>query len=110
MRWRGRLRRWARALTGFAVGDRVMAYPPYSVRRVLLLPQADVCAVRDVQEGGLHGGVCAGGRRVCRVHPRDGLDRASGGLVKIPDDIPFEQAAFIEPVNTCFKAVRAARV
>ena len=30
----------------------------------------------------------------------------AGGLVKIPDDIPFEQAAFIEPVNTCFKAVR----
>jgi L-iditol 2-dehydrogenase len=28
-----------------------------------------------------------------------------GGLVKVPDDIPFEQAAFIEPVNTCFKAV-----
>src|SRR6266702_5917626 len=31
---------------------------------------------------------------------------ATGGLVKVPDDIPFEQAAFIEPVNTCFKAVR----
>jgi L-iditol 2-dehydrogenase len=31
---------------------------------------------------------------------------ASGGLVKIPDDIPFEQAVFIEPVNTCFKAIR----
>jgi L-iditol 2-dehydrogenase len=29
-----------------------------------------------------------------------------GGLVKIPADIPFEQAAFIEPVNTCFKAIR----
>jgi L-iditol 2-dehydrogenase len=28
------------------------------------------------------------------------------GLMKIPDDIPFEQAAFIEPVNTCFKAIR----
>jgi L-iditol 2-dehydrogenase len=27
------------------------------------------------------------------------------GLVKIPDNIPFEQAAFIEPVNTCYKAV-----
>jgi L-iditol 2-dehydrogenase len=26
--------------------------------------------------------------------------------VKVPDDIPFEQAAFIEPVNTCFKAVK----
>jgi L-iditol 2-dehydrogenase len=30
----------------------------------------------------------------------------TAGLVKIPDDIPFEQAAFIEPVNTCFKAVK----
>jgi L-iditol 2-dehydrogenase len=29
-----------------------------------------------------------------------------GGVVRIPDDIPFEQAAFIEPVNTCFKAIR----
>src|SRR5437899_8135969 len=27
------------------------------------------------------------------------------GLVKIPDGVPFEQAAFIEPVNTCYKAV-----
>jgi L-iditol 2-dehydrogenase len=30
----------------------------------------------------------------------------AGGLVKIPDGIPFEQAAFIEPVNTCLKAVK----
>jgi L-iditol 2-dehydrogenase len=28
------------------------------------------------------------------------------GLVKIPDGVPFEQAAWIEPVNTCFKAVK----
>ena len=27
------------------------------------------------------------------------------GVVKIPDDIPFEQAAFIEPLNTCLKAI-----
>ncbi len=27
------------------------------------------------------------------------------GLVKIPADIPFEQAAWIEPVNTCYKAI-----
>lgn len=27
------------------------------------------------------------------------------GVVKLPDDIPFEQAAFIEPLNTCLKAV-----
>lgn len=28
------------------------------------------------------------------------------GLVAIPNDIPLEQAAFIEPVNTCYKAVK----
>jgi L-iditol 2-dehydrogenase len=28
------------------------------------------------------------------------------GLVKIPDEIPFEQAAFLEPVNTCYKAIQ----
>lgn len=28
------------------------------------------------------------------------------GLVRVPDNVPFEQAAFIEPVNTCFKAIR----
>ena len=27
------------------------------------------------------------------------------GLVRIPDDIPLEQAAWIEPVNTCYKAI-----
>jgi L-iditol 2-dehydrogenase len=29
------------------------------------------------------------------------------GLVKIPADIPFEQAAFIEPLNTTYKGVRS---
>jgi L-iditol 2-dehydrogenase len=27
------------------------------------------------------------------------------GLIKIPDGVPFEQAAFVEPVNTCLKAI-----
>jgi L-iditol 2-dehydrogenase len=29
-----------------------------------------------------------------------------GGVVRIPDGIPFEQAAFIEPVNTVLKGVK----
>ncbi len=28
------------------------------------------------------------------------------GLVRIADGVPFEQAAFVEPVNTCLKAIR----
>src|SRR5579862_4524730 len=29
------------------------------------------------------------------------------GLIKIPDGVPFEQAAFVEPVNTCLKGVKS---
>ncbi|HEY2379585.1 MAG TPA: alcohol dehydrogenase catalytic domain-containing protein [Terriglobia bacterium] len=34
----------------------------------------------------------------------------NGGVVAIPDDVTFEQATFVEPVNTCLKAVRKARI
>jgi L-iditol 2-dehydrogenase len=35
---------------------------------------------------------------------------AEHGMVAIPDDISFDEASFIEPVNTCIKAVEKARV
>src|ERR1035437_5119794 len=31
---------------------------------------------------------------------------ANGGVVRIPDGVPFEQAAFIEPLNTVLKGVK----
>ena len=31
---------------------------------------------------------------------------ANGGVVRIPDGVPFEQAAFVEPVNTVLKGVK----
>jgi L-iditol 2-dehydrogenase len=35
---------------------------------------------------------------------------AERGMVAIPDKISFDEASFIEPVNTCIKAVEKARV
>jgi L-iditol 2-dehydrogenase len=32
------------------------------------------------------------------------------GMITVPKDVSFEEAAFVEPVNTCLKAVRKARV
>src|SRR5579862_8759493 len=32
------------------------------------------------------------------------------GMIRVPDEISFEEATFVEPVNTCLKAVRKARV
>lgn len=33
-----------------------------------------------------------------------------GGVVRIPDGVSFEQASFIEPVNTCMKGVETMRL
>jgi L-iditol 2-dehydrogenase len=33
-----------------------------------------------------------------------------GGLIKIPDQITFEQASFVEPTNCCLKAVKKAAI
>ncbi len=35
---------------------------------------------------------------------------AERGMVAVPEDISFDEASFIEPVNTCIKAVEKARV
>ncbi len=32
------------------------------------------------------------------------------GMLALPEDVSFEEATFVEPVNTCLKAVRKARV
>lgn len=32
------------------------------------------------------------------------------GMIPVPDGVGFEEATFVEPVNTCLKAVRKARV
>jgi L-iditol 2-dehydrogenase len=32
------------------------------------------------------------------------------GMIPVPDGVTFEEATFVEPVNTCLKAVRKARV
>src|SRR5438067_6672964 len=40
-------------------------------------------------------------------HPRQA---ARSGVVRIPDRASFEQASFIEPVNTCLKGIEALRL
>ena len=32
------------------------------------------------------------------------------GTVRIPDGVSFEQACFVEPVNTCMKGIEALRL
>src|SRR5438876_9290917 len=35
---------------------------------------------------------------------------AERGVIRIPDHVQFEEATFVEPVNTCLKAIHKARI
>jgi L-iditol 2-dehydrogenase len=101
---------------GFAVGDRVMAFHHVPCGECFYCRKQTFAQCERYKKVGTTAGLGepAGGGfaeyiRVMDwiVSPRDrGDGTKTAGLVKIPDDIPFEQAACIEPVNTCFKAVK----
>jgi L-iditol 2-dehydrogenase len=96
---------------GFAVGERVMAFHHIPCGHCFYCRKKTFAQCETYKKVGTTAGVgpAAGGGfaeyiRVMDWIVGDGVTTA--GLVKIPDDIPLEQAAFIEPVNTCFKAVK----
>jgi L-iditol 2-dehydrogenase len=89
----------------FAVGDRVMVFHHipcgncYYCRKKTFAQ----CAVYK-KVGCTAGFEPSGGGFAEYVRVMDWIvDR---GLIKIPGGVPFEQAAFVEPVNTCYKAIK----
>ena len=101
---------------GFAVGDRVMAFHHIPCGQCFYCRKKTFAQCETYKRVGTTAGLgeAAGGGfaqyiRVMDwiVSPENGGDGGTpAGLVHVPDDIPFEQAAFIEPVNTCFKAIK----
>ena len=101
---------------GFAVGDRVMAFHHIPCGHCFYCRKKTFAQCETYKKVGTTAGLgeAAGGGfaqyiRVMDwiVSPKDGGDGVTpAGLIHVPDDIPFEQAAFIEPVNTCFKAIQ----
>ncbi len=96
---------------GFAVGDRVMAFHHIPCGHCFYCRKKTFAQCETYKKVGTTAGLgeAAGGGfaqyiRVMAWIVGDGVTPA--GLIHLPDDIPFEQAAFIEPVNTCFKAIR----
>ncbi len=94
---------------GFAVGDRVMVFHHipcghcfYCERKVFAQ-----CPVYK-KVGCTAGFEPSGGGFAEYVRVMDWIVRR--GLVKIPDGVSFEQAAFVEPVNTCLKGVEGLRL
>ena len=95
---------------GFAVGDRVMAFHHMPCGHCFYCRKKTFAQCETYKKVGTTAGLgeAAGGGfaqyiRVMDWIVGDGITPA--GLIHVPDDIPFEQAAFIEPVNTTYKAV-----
>ncbi|MGE5321892.1 MAG: zinc-dependent dehydrogenase [Actinomycetota bacterium] len=93
----------------FAIGDRVMVFHHipcgqcYYCRHKVFAQ----CPVYK-KVGATAGFEPSGGGFAEYVRAMDWIVRK--GVVKIPDSISYEQASFIEPVNTCMKAIESLRI
>ena len=93
-------------VSGFAVGDRVMAYHHIPCGECFYCRKQTFAQCEAYKNVGCTAGFApSGGGFAEYIRVMAPIVRR-GGLVKIPDEIPFEQAAFLEPVNTCYKAIR----
>ena len=89
----------------FAVGDRVMAFHHIPCGTCYYCRKKTFAQCETYKKVGCTAGFePAGGGFAEYIRVMDWIVR--GGLIRISDDVPFEQAAFIEPVNTCLKGVR----
>jgi L-iditol 2-dehydrogenase len=90
-------------VTGFAVGDRVMSFHHvpcgecYYCRK-----QTPAQCPLYKKTGATAGFEPSGGGFAEYIRVMDFVV-ANGGVVRIPDGVPFEQAAFVEPLNTVLK-------
>lgn len=96
---------------GFGVGDRVMAFHHIPCGQCFYCRKQTFAQCERYKLVGTTAGLgaAAGGGFAQYIRVMDwivGDGTTPAGLIRVPDDIPFEQAAFIEPVNTCFKAIK----
>src|SRR3981189_1286724 len=92
-------------VSDFAVGDRVTAYHHIPCGECYYCRKKTFAQCEVYKKVGCTAGFApSGGGFAEYIRVMDWIVRR--GLVKIPDEIPFEQAAFLEPVNTCYKAIQ----
>lgn len=96
--------------TGYALGDRVVVFHHMPCRHCFYCRKKMFSQCETYKEVGCTAGFePSGGGFSEYVRIMNGIiDRS--GVVRIPDDVSFEQAAFLEPVNTCMKGIEALRL
>jgi L-iditol 2-dehydrogenase len=90
---------------GWNVGDRVMAFHHIPCGDCYYCRKKTFAQCEIYKQVGCTAGFePSGGGFAEYIRVKDWIVKR--GLVRVPDDVPFEQAVWIEPVNTCFKAIR----
>jgi len=102
----GTIVRVGEGVTKFTVGERVMVFHHIPCGQCYYCRKQTPaqCSVYK-KVGATAGFEPSGGGFAEYIRVMDWIVRM-GGVVRIPDGVPFEQAAFIEPVNTVLKAVK----
>ncbi len=90
----------------FSVGERVMVYHHVPCGRCFYCRKnTPAQCERYKKVGSTAGFEPSGGGFAEYIRVMDWI-ASEGGVVRIPEGVPFEQAAFIEPVNTVLKGVK----
>jgi L-iditol 2-dehydrogenase len=95
-------------VANFAVGDRVMVFHhvPCGSCYFCRKHAPSQCEVYKKVGATAGYGAAAGGGFSEYIRVMDWIV-ANRGVIKIPDHVPFEQAAFMEPLNTCHKGIKS---
>jgi L-iditol 2-dehydrogenase len=102
----GTIVKMGEGVANFALGDRVMVFHHipcgtcYYCRK-----HTPAQCLQYKKVGSTAGMIPSGGGFSEYIRVADWIV-ANRGVVRIPEGVPFEQAAFIEPVNTCLKGVK----
>ncbi len=96
-----------RKVTRFAPGDRVALHHHIPCRRCFFCVRKQFSQCESYRRTGTTAGFePAGGGFAEYVRVMDWI--VQEGTVPIPDDVSFEEASFLEPLNTCLKALETA--
>ncbi|HKD13502.1 MAG TPA: zinc-dependent dehydrogenase [Candidatus Angelobacter sp.] len=93
-------------VSGFKVGDRAMVFHHIPCGQCYYCRHKVFAQCPVYKRVGVTAGFePSGGGFAEYVRVMDWIVRR--GLIRLPDDVSYEQASFVEPVNTCMKAIEA---
>jgi L-iditol 2-dehydrogenase len=96
-------------VTKFAPGDRVMSFHHIPCEKCFYCERRLFSQCKQYKTTGLTAGFTPNGGGFAEfVKAMPWV--AERGIIKLPDNVSFEEATFLEPINTILKAVQKARI